>query len=61
MYMITPLNNFSLSVGAVEYADCTFAMGYPPMRLPVGCGGRPIMLEEGIMVAEKSMNRQLKR
>ena len=33
----------------------------PPTRLPVGCGWWPIMLEDGILVAEQSLTQQLKR
>ena len=31
------------------------------MRLPVGCGWQPVMLEDGILMAEQSMTWQLKR
>ena len=53
----------SLSAGAVECADCTSAevLKKNPMRLPVGRGWRPVMLENRILVAEQSMTWQPKR
>ena len=56
-------NQIAQMVGAVEYTDCTSAGGYPPspMRLPVSCGWRPVMLKDRILVVEQSFIWQLKR
>ena len=47
--MIPPTSIAALSVVAVEYTDCTSAVGLDPhpMRPPVGCRWRPVRRNPG--------------
>ena len=60
--LINYLWYLALSVGAVEYADCTSAEDKsPPMEPPVCRGWRLVMPGDGILVAERPMSMEQKR